>query len=84
MPLNIFSCWKSSSKISENEKSNCEKDQQQNAPKEVASDIISRGKNNYLPKAALNTKSRVKRYTAFLLPTTKISGSVNSPPPSSS
>ena len=44
MPLNIFSCWKSSSKICENEIDNWEKDQQQNAPKEVASDMISRGK----------------------------------------
>ena len=48
MPLNIFSCWKSSFKITKNEESNCEKDQQQNAPKEVASDMISRGKNNYV------------------------------------
>ena len=48
MPLNIFSFWKSSSKISENEESNCEKDQQQNTPKKVASHMISRGKNNYL------------------------------------
>ena len=59
MPLNIFSCWKSSSKICENEIDNCEKDQQQNAPKEIASDMISRGKNNYLNLMNITQQARL-------------------------
>ena len=43
MPLDIFSCWKSSSKISEDEESNGGFKQDQNVPKEGSSDMISRG-----------------------------------------
>ena len=66
MPLNIFSFWKSSSKISENEIANCEKDQQQNATKEVASDMISRGKNNYLHPMNLNISCIIILYVTNL------------------
>ena len=65
MPLNIFSCWKSSSKICENEIDNWEKDQQQNASKEVASAMISRGKNNYLHPMNLNISCTIILYVTI-------------------
>ena len=66
MPLNIFSFWKSSTKISENEESNCEKDQQQNTPKKVESHMISRGKNNYLHPMNLNISCIIILYVTNL------------------